>query len=140
MRISDWSSDVCSSDLSSPGRNAPGGIARGVVGIARSRGRRIAKGEAKVRPRTRRRRPSGQAVMIGEAIEREAEDELARARRPAERAFGHRHPLRSEEHTSELQSLMRISYAVFCLKKKTTYRTTKQTHHNTTQKLHKRID
>src|SRR3546814_6761581 len=31
-----------------------------------------------------------------------------------------RAPLRSEEHTSELQSLMRISYAVFCLKKKTT--------------------
>src|SRR3546814_1808196 len=31
-----------------------------------------------------------------------------------------RHPRRSEEHTSELQSLMRISYAVFCLKKKTT--------------------
>src|SRR3546814_7468714 len=29
------------------------------------------------------------------------------------------HDLRSEEHTSELQSLMRISYAVFCLKKKT---------------------
>src|SRR3546814_9720167 len=29
---------------------------------------------------------------------------------------------RSEEHTSELQSLMRISYAVFCLKKKTTYK------------------
>src|SRR3546814_1496066 len=29
-------------------------------------------------------------------------------------------PLRSEEHTSELQSLMRISYAVFCLKKKKT--------------------
>src|SRR3546814_10619205 len=32
---------------------------------------------------------------------------------------GRRLPLRSEEHTSELQSLMRISYAVFCLKKKT---------------------
>src|SRR3546814_2089736 len=32
--------------------------------------------------------------------------------------------LRSEEHTSELQSLMRISYAVFCLKKKTTYKKT----------------
>src|SRR3546814_1065492 len=30
------------------------------------------------------------------------------------------HVMRSEEHTSELQSLMRISYAVFCLKKKTT--------------------
>src|SRR3546814_6982939 len=39
---------------------------------------------------------------------------------------------RSEEHTSELQSLMRISYAVFCLNKKTTH-TTPQTHtHNLT--------
>src|SRR3546814_6514736 len=36
---------------------------------------------------------------------------------------GHRHISRSEEHTSELQSLMRISYAVFCLKKKTTTQT-----------------
>src|SRR3546814_4954381 len=34
------------------------------------------------------------------------------------KARGKREPLRSEEHTSELQSLMRISYAVFCLKKK----------------------
>src|SRR3546814_3039775 len=34
-------------------------------------------------------------------------------------------PGRSEEHTSELQSLMRISYAVFCLKKKTTYKSKK---------------
>src|SRR3546814_8208796 len=34
--------------------------------------------------------------------------------------FASAHPDRSEEHTSELQSLMRISYAVFCLKKKTT--------------------
>src|SRR3546814_6286486 len=40
--------------------------------------------------------------------------------------------LRSEEHTSELQSLMRISYAVFCLKKKNTH----QSHTNTTIKLH----
>src|SRR3546814_6122047 len=36
---------------------------------------------------------------------------------------------RSEEHTSELQSLMRISYAVFCLKKKNTYKNKKQTIH-----------
>src|SRR3546814_6470565 len=35
------------------------------------------------------------------------------------------HSLRSEEHTSELQSLMRISYAVFCLKKKKTHISTK---------------
>src|SRR3546814_9002591 len=41
--------------------------------------------------------------------------------------------LRSEEHTSELQSLMRISYAVFCLKKKKTYRSDnkKQTNNRT---------
>src|SRR3546814_969680 len=40
-----------------------------------------------------------------------------------------RYPIRSEEHTSELQSLMRISYAVFCLKKK------KQTHNEHTANL-----
>src|SRR3546814_1202568 len=39
--------------------------------------------------------------------------------------------LRSEEHTSELQSLMRISYAVFCLKKKTQNITKKQDNHHT---------
>src|SRR3546814_8610382 len=44
----------------------------------------------------------------------------APAGRAARRAHGR---ARSEEHTSELQSLMRISYAVFCLKKKTTHRT-----------------
>src|SRR3546814_8994337 len=38
---------------------------------------------------------------------------------------------RSEEHTSELQSLMRISYAVFCLKKK------KNNHRTTTKKTHR---
>src|SRR3546814_3311918 len=43
----------------------------------------------------------------------------------AGRGQGHRHPpARSEEHTSELQSLMRISYAVFCLKKKKSTYTT----------------
>src|SRR3546814_9909845 len=39
-------------------------------------------------------------------------------------------PKRSEEHTSELQSLMRISYAVFCLKKKNTENIQKNTDHN----------
>src|SRR3546814_1618598 len=41
--------------------------------------------------------------------------------------------MRSEEHTSELQSLMRISYAVFCLKKKTTTHNTTQQHNHDTQ-------
>src|SRR3546814_9029681 len=44
-------------------------------------------------------------------------------------------PYRSEEHTSELQSLMRISYAVFCLKKKNNTDTTKPT--TTTEKSNK---
>src|SRR3546814_1940488 len=47
-----------------------------------------------------------------------AEDE-GRGGQHRHRRIGNRRRLRSEEHTSELQSLMRISYAVFCLKKKT---------------------
>src|SRR3546814_6474295 len=50
----------------------------------------------------------------------------ARVHRPLEHVVGDAEvagPGRSEEHTSELQSLMRISYAVFCLKKKTTTKT-----------------
>src|SRR3546814_3674917 len=43
-----------------------------------------------------------------------------------------RRPCRSEEHTSELQSLMRISYAVFCLKKKQTSKTKEEETHNIT--------
>src|SRR3546814_12691849 len=53
----------------------------------------------------RRRRPRGAALDM----------QVGGGDQPA---FGHHHGLRSEEHTSELQSLMRISYAVFCLKKK----------------------
>src|SRR3546814_7953731 len=46
-------------------------------------------------------------------------------------AYGDRSGARSEEHTSELQSLMRISYAVFCLqKKKTTHTKSTQSHHS----------
>src|SRR3546814_10797274 len=56
----------------------------------------------------------------------------------AEQAMHIRHvpqgePERSEEHTSELQSLMRISYAVFCLKKKKNTLTHKANHNNNTQ-------
>src|SRR3546814_1334798 len=46
-----------------------------------------------------------------------------RTHRPVDQPRNQRF-LRSEEHTSELQSLMRISYAVFCLKKKKTHKTT----------------
>src|SRR3546814_7304830 len=64
--------------------------------------------------------------------------------RPQSDGAGGRDPNRSEEHTSELQSLMRISYAVFCLKKKknTKYINTIQKYmkintKNTTQRSHK---
>src|SRR3546814_5512017 len=53
----------------------------------------------------------------GEAAEQDRQDEAV-DRIENRRA---RHAIRSEEHTSELQSLMRISYAVFCLKKQKQY-------------------
>src|SRR3546814_5741825 len=77
MRISDWSSDVCSSDLLQPVEHA----ALGGRLLALACRRRFRRWALRGRP---------------EAVEH----------------------ARSEEHTSELQSLMRISYAVFCLKKK----------------------
>src|SRR3546814_8206685 len=51
---------------------------------------------------------------------------ISEERWPDGRALDHDHFFRSEEHTSELQSLMRISYAVFCLKKNTTNITTRK--------------
>src|SRR3546814_8086061 len=51
--------------------------------------------------------------------------------------FDNKDRRRSEEHTSELQSLMRISYAVFCLKKKKTMKYTQITHTRITSKNHK---
>src|SRR3546814_1584833 len=95
MRISDWSSDVCSSDLHLPQR----GIG---IGVGRSRNGH-GRGEFGI---TKRREGTREA----------RDDERYQHRRPGERR--RRGAGRSEEHTSELQSLMRISYAVFCLKKK----------------------
>src|SRR3546814_9502999 len=62
-----------------------------------------------------------------EKLDQELERERKIATRNYEAGTG-----RSEEHTSELQSLMRISYAVFCLKKKT-QKITKVYHKNTLQ-------
>src|SRR3546814_1572549 len=90
MRISDWSSDVCSSDLPRAQRDRP-----------RRPGRLQAQDRVRQHALALRHEPEWQA-HDGRRIQRM--DEIARRR--------------SEEHTSELQSLMRISYAVFCLKKK----------------------
>src|SRR3546814_5221720 len=102
MRISDWSSDVCSSDLSHSGRkrlpsNPP------LILISR---------RIRIRARVNRRlgRPRRIRVKLAQRINQPP------APNPVIRLIGR--IKRSEEHTSELQSLMRISYAVFCLKKK----------------------
>src|SRR3546814_4817620 len=68
-----------------------------------------------------RRRVAARDRARGERLRRESGVEQGRAGRDAADAGGGdriRRRRRSEEHTSELQSLMRISYAVFCLKKK----------------------
>src|SRR3546814_8414796 len=113
MRISDWSSDVCSSDL---GERIPEGSVSFALGVAFRRrsldfklddlvaGGRVAVGQP----------TSAQAQLAaGLGAGRDLQLDLA-----AERGHADRRAERSEEHTSELQSLMRNSYAVFSLKKK----------------------
>src|SRR3546814_9410113 len=68
------------------------------------------------------------------AIGRPARGEMGKDQRPPLKAALQRLFKRSEEHTSELQSLMRISYAVFCLKKK---KTKKKEKHNVKLKIKK---
>src|SRR3546814_5755477 len=107
MRISDWSSDVCSSDLDvGPCRAGAEHAERG--GDHRDIADRIV---ARADPH---RAPIGIALAVAPQHQRAGEvgDQREHADNP------HRLGLRSEEHTSELQSLMRISYAVFCLKNK----------------------
>src|SRR3546814_10254045 len=101
MRISDWSSDVCSSDLS---RDR---LARRVECTLNGRFRRMKNGSSGYLPVESGNRwgTSGRLCIC------HSHDSADRHRTfPCDEC-------RSEEHTSELQSLMRISYAVFCLKK-----------------------
>src|SRR3546814_5060907 len=134
MRISDWSSDVCSSDL--PDRAAGVGPDPGRAGVEdasldpgfiRSQASPPPDGpDATCRPR--RARITG--LLESKApVPRlwVAEQVGTRVRMPLG-AKSRRRRRRSEEHTSELQSLMRISYAVFCLKKKITQRKNTSTH------------
>src|SRR3546814_9977170 len=119
MRISDWSSDVCSSDLATrtgqiarrkfslpseslvPGQKSAAVYRNNVTDDQHNAGLTIMQCSMVTRPRLAS--PQQQGVV--------------RHAKPVHLACR----IRSEEHTSELQSLMRISYAVFCLKKKTAY-------------------
>src|SRR3546814_9304371 len=92
MRISDWSSDVCSSDL--------------LLEQPRVGGRALQDGAARGQAAEQGHQP---AHLLERLVERPHDLVVDPAAVGVER---------SEEHTSELQSLMRNSYAVFCLQKK----------------------
>src|SRR3546814_10910825 len=94
MRISDWSSDVCSSDLSTLPDFT--GVERGALA-----------GRLLLAPSVQALESAFDAAKYGELPPQPALEIVIPSLAD-----------RSEEHTSELQSLMRISYAVFCLKKK----------------------
>src|SRR3546814_5563338 len=119
MRISDWSSDVCSSDLADRAAALPEFRARQGSGV-RAGGLRgpLAARSPQPQPLPDRRGQIGRIVRL-HPFDVDARDEGV-DRQVSSLGFRlQRVPERSEEHTSELQSLMRISYAVFCLKKKT---------------------
>src|SRR3546814_953873 len=105
MRISDWSSDVCSSDLSG---DAAFSVAQHSLLVDDIAGR--------LKPGLTA--AEHLAAVLHDAAEYVIGDLIT----PFKSAVGPDYKVlekrRSEEHTSELQSLMRISYAVFCLKKK----------------------
>src|SRR3546814_1041165 len=113
MRISDWSSDVCSSDLEEVLRACFGSIGRDVQEEIVEAIRRSARAGL-----------GGPDERVADSVEVERVATLGNAghcasiscvgRCGCEEGGGGR----SEEHTSELQSLMRSSYAVFCWKKK----------------------
>src|SRR3546814_1328166 len=67
------------------------------------------------------RRPVIRSILAEAVLDQPDQLEQRRVGAVAPGMDGDRIALRSEEHTSELQSLMRISYAVFCLKKQNTY-------------------
>src|SRR3546814_9447781 len=120
MRISDWSSDVCSSDLHRGSSDL-----RHATAVARQRTARGLSLHTRRRARRSRRRAcvGGRRGRAADQRWRNGES-LPPVARPAAVSMNgqvtpkRRDYRRSEEHTSELQSLMRISYAVFCLKKK----------------------
>src|SRR3546814_9232029 len=109
MRISDWSSDVCSSDLTGP-------VSEVVAVTQRNRHQQGEAGERAVPPPVPPAPAQFMCAAIGGIGGKTIVQGGVRGRvsiDPTPQGLS-----RSEEHTSELQSLMRISYAVFCLKKK----------------------
>src|SRR3546814_2349833 len=119
MRISDWSSDVCSSDLAFAGGFGLQQALHGSGQIGRPPGLRLHLEGSSALPEHRWPQPPhclvDRAAGAGHRM-----NPLQVARHRAQNRYRRialaETAARSEEHTSELQSLMRISYAVFCLK------------------------
>src|SRR3546814_3081078 len=118
MRISDGSSDVCSSDLDPIVGHEPLEL---LAGILAALIRVMQESIGLAAPPDRHDQRIGDELGCHVGTHRPSDH-------PAREQVDHRSNIepRSEEHTSELQSLMRISYAVFCLKKKK--HKTQQTH------------
>src|SRR3546814_6503188 len=109
MRISDWSSDVCSSDLL---REMTFLEARAILGNYELRLGDTTYVADIARDVVLDVRYGGEELKAGQEIPKGSRINLILGNGMGDSE------VRSEEHTSELQSLMRISYAVFCLKKK----------------------
>src|SRR3546814_4939802 len=111
MRISDWSSDVCASDLATRGDHLA------IQPLCRLELAQVIEQHRQVVPA---RRHVGVVVAQLRAARGDGlpVQRLAFLQLAGSPQHGAKVVARSEEHTSELQSLMRISYAVFCLKKK----------------------
>src|SRR3546814_10837129 len=134
MRISDWSSDVCSSDLGKPGQKPYADIRPHGKPDQAWKCRRELERDYRVEDRRGVRYDRRRRIALARSVyqvwglsrelrilhheHRSGSKSSSRLRGPSRGVSQYR----SEEHTSELQSLMRISYAVFCLKTKTTSR------------------
>src|SRR3546814_4379875 len=129
MRISDWSSDVCSSDLPLGDLGAKLDLARCArllerlrVGVRDQEIHPLDLGTHHVRDRVAARAANADhGDTRGQLVGLRSEEFDAHRCSPPFLGYSGDSTCptpRSEEHTSELQSLMRISYAVFCLKKK----------------------
>src|SRR3546814_7052149 len=119
MRISDWSSDVCSSDLLPAGDRRRDRPADRRVGLCQPGGRAGHRLRIEDLLGFQRAAQAG-AIESDVAVRRVLDQRQVGVERERGQIVAppRQQRARSEEHTSELQSLMRISYAVFCLKKK----------------------
>src|SRR3546814_9947912 len=131
MRISDWSSDVCSSDLNpliikNPFLFCPLDHLRDVDSTCNRHAlvipqrKQVSSCLVRFQPRRHVVKAPGDRCIVHPRARPRAQwaTVLSGPLQSGEVPIGSSHQTRSEEHTSELQSLMRISYAVFCLKKK----------------------